>query len=397
MRSLPEVLLSPCPAHLARLAGQGFDSVQEALAHPPTLAFLDLLDVAQKAARDVRDDLEGVVALDLNGWAFSMHATGAKGGFRYRLSNDDVQIFIGSPQREWTVSVRYLSAGLWEHGWHVLRQRVFAALAPYTTLRSDDNVRVSRVDYCFDFFAPHLKASMDPSILRGVVVHSSAKSKGHGEMIAPEKNSWFLVAGLIQTLTIGSKSGLQVELYDKLVEITEKSGKVWLYALWANELGGAPWGGEKPFGMWRLECRFSGEFLKNRNVRRPDELEAKLPALLIEALYTRRLGVFTSKDNNRWRWPMHYLWAEAARSVNANAMLPVGRKVTGRRDALVEQLVLQLRGTLRSGGVLKDGVYDATSVKALMMRALSLVESDPHHMKKVIAAQDRYSDVEEAK
>src|SRR5690242_871118 len=114
MRALPEVSLSPCPPSVARLAAQGWDTVQEALADAPSLSFCELLDSTQQAARAVRDDYDGVVAVELNGQRFNAHATGAKGGFRWRLSNDDVMLMIGSPKRDWTISVRYLSAGLWE-------------------------------------------------------------------------------------------------------------------------------------------------------------------------------------------------------------------------------------------------------------------------------------------
>jgi hypothetical protein len=68
-----------------------------------------------------QDDLEGVALLQLGDHIFKAHATGARGGFRWRISDDDVLIMIGSPKRDWTISVRYLSAGLWERGLEALR------------------------------------------------------------------------------------------------------------------------------------------------------------------------------------------------------------------------------------------------------------------------------------
>jgi len=130
MRKVPNVPLSPCPPEYARFLCEGFDSVQEAFRLIPSVEFVELLDATQRAARELADNLEGTVELDLAGERFKAHATGARGGFRWRLSNDDFLLFIGSPKREWTISCRYLSAGLWEHGPATLRERAFAALRP---------------------------------------------------------------------------------------------------------------------------------------------------------------------------------------------------------------------------------------------------------------------------
>jgi hypothetical protein len=60
--------------------------------------------------------------IELGGERFSVSQHGAKGGFRWRFENDDFIVLVGSPKREWTISVRYTSAGLWEHGVHALRR-----------------------------------------------------------------------------------------------------------------------------------------------------------------------------------------------------------------------------------------------------------------------------------
>jgi hypothetical protein len=392
LRALPQVPLSPVPDGYARLVAWGWDTVQEALALVPTPPFVELLDVTQKAAREVSDNLEGVVTLDLNGRTFKAHATGAKGGFRWRLECADFLVFIGSPRRAWSISVRYLSAGLWEHGLEALRVGVFEALRGYTTRPDDDVIRVSRADWCFDFHVPGFADSFVPAMVEGVICHSSAKANFEGAAPTPDKYSVWSRGARVETLTIGSKSGLQVQLYNKTLEITEASGKTWLRDLWAQNADGEVFERD----VWRLELRWSGDFLKNRNVRRPGELAEALPQLVAETLYTRRLALPTA-DSNRWRWPLHPLWSLAFEHSGVGPMVPIGRKVTGRRAVLVDQAERQIAGGLRSLSVLDLGDYDAKRAELHVRRALSLIEGDPAHARKVVAARDRYSMVEDAR
>lgn len=378
-----------CSDDYARLCAQGWDTVQEALALTPTPAFIEKLEAWQRSAQDIGDSLEGRVIADLNGQPYAVAAVGAKGGFRFRLENDDVLIFIGSPKRDWTISIRYLSAGLWEHGIRELRRRVFAALEGHTAQRSDDVIRVSRADWCFDFYTPQFRAEFTQAISGNVVAHSSVKKCDHILL-----DVWTCGAQG-ETLTIGKKTGLQIQLYNKSKEITDLSGKTWMYDIWASGLDGEwPWP-DRPTDIFRLEVRFSGDFLKDRNIRRPGELNENLRELVAEALWNRRLTV-PNGDANRARWPMHPLWERAVREFDAKAALPLGRMVTGRRDALVTQAVLQTAGALRSATVLAFRDYSDESRDQLIERARERIAKDPEHGKKILAAQARYRNVDEA-
>jgi len=385
------VALTPCPVSYGQLVSQGFDSVQEALNLQPSPAFTERLDVAQRRARDLSVDLDATVDLPIGPEIFKAHATGARGGFKWRLENDDMLILIGSPRRDWTISIRYSSAGLWEHGLEALRNRAFEALRGYTTQRDNDVIRVSRIDYCFDFHSEAFTREFTPAAAEHVVCHSSSKVHMAGQF-----NLWAR-GGRGETITIGSKAGLQVSIYDKCLEITEASGKTWLYDVWKRDAGEWLWGdAENPQDMWRLECRFNGEYLKDRNVRRPHEVKASLSELVGEALYTRRLAVPT-EDSNRSRWPMSPLWSEAVRAFNPEAMLPMGRLVTGRRGALVDRGLSALAGNLISLGVLKNGAYDPDKIWPMLHEAQHRARSDDDLSKKVDAARSRYRDVEEAR
>ncbi len=391
MRDLPGLSLTPCPPEYAVVVAEGWDTVQEALALSPTLEFVDLLEMARKRAIEVQDDLEGVVPVELNGQPFRVHATGAKGGFRWRFENDDYVVMVGSPRRDWTISVRYLSAGLWEHGLLALREHCFRALAGYVTQTTLDCVRVSRADWAFDFYAPAFSAEFVPGTAGNVVCQGGVKIHEVGAY-----ETWSSGAGRGETLTIGSKATLQVQLYDKSKEITDVSGKEWMVAIWREALGRDPWGFEPARDVYRLECRFASEFLKERNFRRPFEVVEALPLLLAEALVKRRLAV-PDGDSNRSRWPMHPLWSEAYRRRGATYMAAIGRKVTGRRAALLEAAARQIAGAIRSATVLAENDYDPVSAKELVDDAMSRIERDPKHAKKVDRAFDRYTDVDDAR
>lgn len=413
LREIPQVTLTPCPPAYAMLCAEGWDTVQEAISHKLAHGFDKLLGAAKAAAVDVRDDLSGTVPLQLGPEEFQMHATGAKGGFRYRLSNADYLLMIGSPEREWTISVRYLSAGLWAHGVDELRARVFRALEPYTEQRSLDCVRVSRADWAFDFWSPSLRAEFRPGMYGNIVAHGAVKSTekmtdvlrcrccGSNDIErlvskSKELNEEWQRAGQGETLTTGAKDALQLQLYDKTREITDVSGKEWLYDLWIARLGFDPWAGEKPRDVFRLELRWASDYLKERNLRRPFEVTAALAPLIIESVVKRRLTVPTG-DSNRSRWPLHPIWSEAMRIAGARYMVPIGRRVTGARAALVSRARSQIAGAIRSAVVLKNETFDMQMVDDLWTEVLSVLSADPEHEKKVDAALDRYSTVDAAR
>lgn len=385
-----------CSEHYARLVGQGWDTVQEAFALKPLPKFIDQLAAWKQQAEDIGDSLEGTVSIELNGIPFRVAAVGAKGGFKYRLESDDVIIFIGSPKRDWTISVRYLSAGLWEHGLAELRRRVFAALKDHCKQRDDDFIRTSRADYCFDLFSPQFSSEYNQAISGNVVCHSSTKKHDHLTQQF-DIDSW-TCGQKGETLTIGKKTGLQVQLYNKAKEITDISGKTWMTDIWVSNMDGEwPWPTDKITDVYRLEVRFSGDFLKDRNVRRPGEVNEHLAELITEALCNRRLTVPKDNDSrNRQRWPMHPIWERCLREFDSSKVLPIGRQVTGKRDALFNRAVLQMAGALRSATVLKFSDYSDGKVRdEVVTRALTRIEEDPEHAKKILAAQSRYSTVDE--
>ncbi len=388
VRDFPKVPLSDCPPTYARLLAHGWDTIQEAFDLAMSPALVELLETAKAAAGEADKRRTGLAPLELGGVPYHVRATGTK-GYRWQVECDDYLMLFANPDTDWPVSIRYLAAGLWEHGVEALRVRALKSLAAYTQPNTSDFQRVSRADYAYDFYSPAFTREFQPGALqRATVCHSSCKVQERGAAY-----STWATSGQGQTHTIGRKSSLQVEVYDKTLEITEASGKIWFYELWARHADGEIFDAD----VWRVEVRFGSDFLKERNVRRSHELVALRPQLIAEAIYNRRLTSPQPDDSNRRRWPLHPLWSEVIRQCGAAEMVPIGRKVTGARDALVEKALAQITGTILSTSVLAFGEFDEAKMRELLAPVWNRITHDPDFVRKVEQLQLRYEEVDEAK
>jgi len=394
-RALPEVPLSKVPEGYAVLLAHGFDSWQETAAMKLSQAFVTRLDKAKDAARAEQAEAGDTVGVPFQLGAETLHMRpdGAKGGVRWVLAGADFLLLIRSPKMEWCVTVRYLAAGLWQYGVEELRHRVTMAFwAEDSHAFGDQHVfdhmklRVSRADFAFDFHSPAFSAEFTPALAENVVTHSSSKVRQ--KMLA----GTFSRGGMGETLTIGSKAGLEVEVYDKTKEIREASGKDWMQTIWAPALEGEVAEGD----VWRLEIRMGKEFLRERDCWHYSDIVKHLPELIAEALYTRRLARPKGGDTNRARWPLHPLWTLAYRARGAGHMRPLGKQITMRRFQMDKQLNKQLAGTFIAAAVLAHGKAGREEIERMAERAVSYAISDDGRADKAARAKERYRFLDEA-
>lgn len=388
LRNLPDVPLTIPDPDYARLCAWGWDTWQEAYNRRPMPNLVKRLDLAKAAALELDETGGTTVPFELAGRQMRCHGTGAKGGVRWLVSCDDFMFLIRSPKTDYAVSVRYLAAGLWEHGKDRLSTEI-AALIYSNFFEGEGDKRISRADYCFDFYAPTFKQEMVPAIAANVVCHSSCKTR-------TDSGRMWGRAGTVETMDIGSKKGCQVSIYNKALEITEISGKTWMEEIWAANLDGeCPWG-EKVQDIWRLEIRMGKDYLKERNATEEDGWIDHKGQLISEPLYTRRLTVPTS-DQNRARWPLHPLWSLALQHIaEGREMLPLGHQVTGKRKALEKRAKKQIQGGLRSMAVLAAGDFSPVYVERFLDGMVQKIEADSEHAKKIEKAQYRYALIDEA-
>lgn len=395
MRDTPSVPLTDCPVTYARFLAEGWDSVQEVFNVQISEGLVALLEVAQAEAKHARARGDGLASIDLNGTPYRVRAYGTKNA-RWIIESDDVMVFFSSRNTEWGVSIRYLSGALWREGAAApLRDAFFKSAKGYVPAPSASASRVTRADYCFDFHSPAFtREHRLGSLLPRFVCHRSVKKRDDGVLttLDHETGSAIGVGARGQTATAGSRSHMQVQIYNKSDEITEQSGKAWLYELWAKAADGEVFDKD----VHRLEVRFGPFFFRNRNLTTPDQVFAAREQIVTEALYRIRLTVKT-RDSNLRRRPIHPIWSEAIRRCGKTTLLPLGRVVTGRRDELAKQMREGMAGTLRSHMALVYGVYDRRRAIDELNEVIRILEDDEKHQTKFQQALLRYSGVDEAK
>jgi hypothetical protein len=373
----------------ARLCARGIDSYQEAWNWTISMQLEQALERAQGEAKAAHEP----VLATIMGVPGMVAEGGARGGKRWTFKTADFLFMFGSPKADWQISVRYLSAGLWQTGMPALRYRASIILARFACRpRGDDAAkwcRVSRLDYAFDFHSPCFTTEIGPEMMRAIVAHSSCKVRLRGQKETEPEIPWEVIGTSLrmETLTIGSIRNLQLQIYDKTTEIREASGKEWMRDMWAAHLDGEVLNRD----VWRLEVRIGKEFLKNRNLRTRDDVDAALPRLLIEGILSRRVTVPDASDSNKRRWPVHPIWSECARLSNGDAFMPIGRVVTMRRSEYIEQMERQAGGVARVLSVARYGDLDHKKVPEILETVRGKLQEDGSNRRKVRVLKSRLS------
>lgn len=394
MRFTPDIGFEITPRY-AELIAHNLDTVQEAfkVVLPP-----GLVERLEQGKNDAIEAHEGQGQLFFFGGQEFQIWAGASQGNKWVLENDDIQIHFGAASRDWPVVVRYLSPGLWEHGFEAVKARVIDLLRMECVVKEKDLsdwCHVTRFDYCFDFYSPKFSAVMGSKRVREKVIAPSGVKMG---VVGTSPRD--------ETLTIGmSKGSLQIQVYDKGREIMEKSGKWWMLKVWEREGYYPKFGGEgidpKPVieDVWRLEVRFGKEFLKDRNIRTMDKAREALRELLAEALMTRRMVERPEgyTDENMRRWPLHPIWAASYDAAGrAGQYLPVGRKITMAREEYRQLLMKMGNGVIRASNVLDNGHYSRDYSKGMWEVWAQELILDPEHEKKVLKSVEKFRFLDEA-
>lgn len=388
-REIPSIKLAEIEGYAENLAC-GWDTIKETFNMKfPDRLFDQLLQCRNDGYEQVGDKVDVMVLF--GGETMKLSPYGTKSAL-YVLGNDDFTIFLRSPKMEWAVSVEYRAAGLWEYGLDALRERVLKCLLAEgkpviysNSLSSDINdpknwQRVTVAHYAFDFYSPEFSKDMEnPDILSRIVCHSATK-----KMVNFCEEATFTVGGMAfgsgvkyETITVGKKDSLQVQVYNKGKEITDVSGKDWMFKVWEQK-GYFPPEDKKAKDVWRLELRFAAKFLKNRGILTIYDLFDGLTALMTEAIFTRRLTVACVTDSNRWRWPLHPLFVAAYREIGSQkVMLPLGRQQTESDKAKAERILANIAGNLRAITILSIGDMDDLTAWGFVEKAYEILLSDP--------------------
>lgn len=392
MRELPNIPLAEIEGYAHAIA-RGWDTVKETFDLHVSDALIEQLE---NCKRHARADHGGGLEIQFGGETLKLSEYGTRSAL-FVLGNDDFTIFIRSPRMPWCVSVEYRSAGLWEYGFEALRERALKCILKECPPKCGENhrgnpanwQRVSIAHFAFDFYSPEFSKDMTGAIFDRVICPSAVKKRENFECWGRGNK--------LETITIGKKDTLQVQIYDKGKEITNISGKEWMFKIW-ERAGYYPPDDKKAKDVWRIELRFGADFLRNRGILTIFDLYDVLPAILTEGLFTRRLTVESVTDKNRWRWPLHPLYVAAYRQVGENVteMIPMGRVLTQSDQARIHNAKQAIAGYLRSLTVLSIGDMDEGTAKNLIEDIYALMLADPDGEAKAEKARLRYLYVKEA-
>lgn len=387
MRTLPQIELNHIDGYAEFLA-MGWDTIKETFDMMICPQFLATLANAKKLAQE-----NGGYELRVANEVFSMSRKGTQSA-SYVFSNEDFRIFVRAPSMPWNISVEYSSRGLWMAGIDELRARIMdffsQVMKPRGKLEEPNTwQRISRADFAFDLYSPDFSNEMKPEIMYNVVCHSAVKKKPHFKIECDSVGKGVF----LETLTIGSKKSIQVQLYDKGKEIKEVSGKDWMLEIW-EEQGYVPPKDKSHKDVWRLELRFGADYLKNRKILTFYDLQEGVQQLITEGLFTRRLCSTTS-DSNRSRWPLHPFYVAAYRQLEQQIeFLPLGRIYTQGARIMAHRARQQIAGSIRSLVALKGDVLEPDEISAELERIIEQLWQDKDNYKKYEAATIRYADLQ---
>lgn len=393
-------------AYRARLLAHCFDYYAEAWnvrLHP---AWWSRLQEARTAAEEADANGRDPALCDVGGREFAVMPYGAKGGVQFVLEDATVRVALASPNRSFSVVVRYLASGLWNGGGLSERRRDVAEwLRRIADAEEDDwEPNIVRFDYAFDFHSPDFTAeAQEDDFRRRFLCPAHTNGDLHWEGTTTE------------TITLGKMPRLQVQVYDKGREIVAASKKDWLLDAWAlglhrewpngltppalaaveaaNPFMRSAWTrppeGEPAADVWRVELRYGGEWLKERGIRGFPAMEARLPELLSAGLIDRRL---TARDNRRLDLrPIHPIWWVAHQAAGAATTAPpVVTYTTLAKSEYRDLIETQMAGMLRSLSVSQTGTWNAAMGQDAFLAALRRAESDPASAAKIKRARARF-------
>jgi hypothetical protein len=368
------------------------------------------LEAAKENARRKNKGDNQAYTTTLGGMEFQIKPHGGD-GVAFILSNDLFTVAIRPAEVDFNLSVTYRACVLWQYGVHEARRMIWAALLsemkPRPLGRDNPDAepvwrKVTRVDFAFDFQSSDFTGEVCPELVSQVVCHAEVLKECHpkvlneyGEEIKNLDCELFVRGIRTQTITIGKGASLEIQIYNKSDEVTaKKSGKKWMYKIWAQS--GHPAEDDGIYkNVWRIEVRFSRAHLAARHIDDFEDFEHHREALLSEALTTRRLCDIAS-DTNRRRWPVHPLWGAALeQSGRRQEFRPIGRQTERDGEIVVQEAVREAEAALRRIMVVRD--IDKGQILKMMEQIVYELDSTEKHDEAMERLGERYKYLDHAR
>ncbi len=243
--------------------------------------------------------------LQIGSEAFLLQAYGSKSGYPLVLDHLDFTIECGEFNNP-SFYVTYRSKALWQKGAKALHE-TFLAWAESVGLVIVRPEKLSRVDFAFDYQLAEPDFDSD-----SVVSLSTKDAQYRGDR-------------KVQTIQYG-KGDVVLRIYNKVVEIEERSDKVWLFQLWGVSAD-----------VWRIEWQVRKDVLRRFSVRTFADLFDGYGDVLRYLASEHDTMRIPNGDTNRSRWPVHPLWVDLIEQIETQPCQGVYREIDD-EAAIREQL-----------------------------------------------------------
>lgn len=259
-----------------------------------------------KEASKSADHVERAKAnLQLGEHQFQVQSTG-QGKYPFVLADNwyRIQVSSSSAKRMPLVYSQISSELLTRSGPHAAHRDLAVMVWAFNSDSEAEEATVSRLDLCVDFVTDeNLELIKDRDWI--------SRAKGINRHTDSRQFTGFVV---------GQGGGLSCRLYDKSLEIEQKSKKTFFYEIWAK----GNWDGRLP--VWRLEFQFRRDVLRQLGVNHFWDIDDSLNSLWQYATGKWLRLALSSSDKNQSRWATHPLWLELQKAIfNKNEVMPLDR------------------------------------------------------------------------
>jgi hypothetical protein len=333
------------------------------------------LDYLQGEARRV----ETAVATD---WAFQdvllfVEPHGAGKQWRWLLTSRLLNIAVSRGKfNDIIAQVRFSSEYLWSQAWcgdalykvHSFLMSIFGELI---------HLQLSEVHLCadvvgYDFSQCDYETQFVTRVRKNEAIYGA--------------DSVALDCHRVSTLAFSKhKAPISCSIYNKTLEIKQKSGKTWFYDLWRNN------GWDETADVWRVEFRFKREFLHQVGIEWAYDVLGEMKRLWEYAAGCVAGGedglpdgwlryVLPNEDSNRSRWPVHPAWVVVQGAFAEDVDPGLGPLVRERiREKNVERGIAVTIGYISTLAAWLGGDYvDQDADVSLMLHWLS--EAGPEYL-----------------
>lgn len=370
------------------------------VAHIPRKTPLDedvamQLDLWQEKAQEAEEPIASPWTFEQARLFIAPHGAG-KGQWRWLLTSEQMTLCLSRGRFNGIIAqVRLSSDYLWSHPTlqdALAHVRVFLSAFFGKAL----HLQLSEIHLCADVVGWDVaRSGGEANFIRRP--GSSLGCRARREQTQDVGVDFALLRGRqLATLEFGlHSSSLSCSIYNKTLEIRQRSKKIWFYDLWKKQ----GWNGTDD--VWRVEFRYKREFLHEVGIETAEDVIEKLPELWAYSTGHEEGGqnglpdgwlryVVPGTDSNRSRWQVQEAWQVIQRAfTNGTASPGLGVMVRERkREVNIRRGVEATVGYLSTLAAWLGGDYARRDTDMSLVLGWLYGEGNSYLQRKVCAFQD---------